>query len=106
MLFLSLFFFENLKKLKIVSRGQGFEGEVVHSGPPTMSTGETASGGDKTGPPPEALKGPALKEKIAAILKDADLEQVKKGWIVVFSTSPVFSKKIIKTQGRLNSRFS
>ena len=71
-----------------------------------MSTGETASGGDKTGPPPEALKGPALKEKIAAILKDADLEQVKKGWIVVFSTSPVFSKKIIKTQGRLNSRFS
>ena len=63
-----------------------------------MSTGETAvektaSGGDKTGPPPEALKGPALKEKIAAILKDADLEQVKKGWIVVCSTSPVFSKK-------------
>ena len=53
-----------------------------------MSTGETAvektaSGGDKTGPPPEALKGPALKEKIAAILKDADLEQVKKGWTVV-----------------------
>ena len=67
-----------------------------------MSTGETAvektgSGGDKTGPPPEALKGPALKEKIAAILKDADLEQVKKGCIcttVNWISSLIFSNVI------------
>ena len=70
-----------------------------------MSTGETAvektaSGGDKTGPPPEALKGPALKEKIAAILKDADLEQVKNGWTRMdCSTSLVFSKNFTKLKG-------
>ena len=91
--------------MKILSRSQGFEGEVVLSGPPTMSTGETAvektaSGGDKTGPPPEALKGPALKEKIAAILKDADLEQVKNGWTRMdCSTSLVFSKNFTKLKG-------
>ena len=68
-----------------------------------MSTGETAvektaSGGDKTGPPPEALKGPALKEKIAAILKDADLEQVCKERMDC-STSLVFSKIFTKLKG-------
>ena len=66
-----------------------------------MSTGETAvektaSGGDKTGPPPEALKGPALKEKIAAILKDADLEQVKDGLYVV--PALCFQKKSVNSR--------